>query len=59
LAVAALIFVLLLGSETRGKTLEEIERSFLGKRLWRARQPSPEDESTAGDGQTSAPGPAG
>jgi len=38
LAVAALVFVLALGPETRGKTLEEIERSFLGKRLWHAQE---------------------
>ncbi|HEY1892534.1 MAG TPA: sugar porter family MFS transporter [Steroidobacteraceae bacterium] len=37
LSVAALVFVLLLGPETRGKTLEEIERSFLGRRIWPAR----------------------
>ncbi|HEY6515513.1 MAG TPA: sugar porter family MFS transporter [Steroidobacteraceae bacterium] len=37
LSVAALVFVLLLGPETRGKTLEEIERSFLGRRIWPVR----------------------
>lgn len=37
LSVAALVFVLLLGPETRGKTLEEIERSFLGRSIWPAR----------------------
>lgn len=58
LAVAALAFVLLLGPETRGRTLEEIERSFLGKRLWHAREPSPAGESAAGGGPAGAPGSA-
>jgi MFS transporter, SP family, arabinose:H+ symporter len=49
LAVAALVFILLLGPETRGKTLEEIERAFLGKRMWRARQRSLPHEATSGD----------
>jgi len=49
LAVAALVFVLLLGPETRGKTLEEIERAFLGKRMWRTRQRSLPHEATSGD----------
>lgn len=38
LAAAALVFVLLLGPETRGKTLEEIERSFLDTRVWHLRE---------------------
>jgi MFS family permease len=48
LAVAALVFVLLLGPETRGKTLEEIERSFLGRGIWPARQSSMRHEATPG-----------
>ena len=58
LSVAALVFVLLLGPETRGKTLEEIERSFLGKRVWHARQRSVRHEARSGDGAAATPGPA-
>jgi sugar porter (SP) family MFS transporter len=55
LAVAALAFVLLLGPETRGKTLEEIERSLLGRRVWGAGRMRHEVRS--GDGPATA-GPA-
>jgi sugar porter (SP) family MFS transporter len=58
LAVAALAFILLLGPETRGKTLEEIERALLGKRLWRAPVEPARHEVTSGDGRASSPGPA-
>ena len=58
LAVAALIFVLVLGPETRGKTLEEIERAFLGKRVWQVRQRSVGHEARSGDGSTATPGTA-
>jgi SP family arabinose:H+ symporter-like MFS transporter len=58
LSVAALAFVLLLGPETRGKTLEEIERSFLGKRVWRARQRAEGHESRSGDAPATTAGPA-
>jgi SP family arabinose:H+ symporter-like MFS transporter len=58
LSVAALVFVLLLGPETRGKTLEEIERSFLGRRVWHARQRSARHEARSGDGAAATPGPA-
>lgn len=57
-SVAALGFVLLLGPETRGKTLEEIERSFLGKRVWRARRRAAALESRSGDGRVSTAGSA-
>lgn len=57
-SVAALVFVLLLGPETRGKTLEEIERSFLGERVWHARQRSVRHEARSGDGPAATPGPA-
>jgi sugar porter (SP) family MFS transporter len=59
LAVAALVFVLLLGPETRGKTLEEIERSLLGKRVWHARLRSVRHEARSDDGPAATPGPAG
>jgi SP family arabinose:H+ symporter-like MFS transporter len=58
LSVAALAFVLLLGPETRGKTLEEIERSFLGKRVWRAQQRAVGHESRSGDAPATTAGPA-
>ncbi|HEY2038016.1 MAG TPA: sugar porter family MFS transporter [Steroidobacteraceae bacterium] len=58
LAVAALAFVLLLGPETRGKTLEEIEQSFLGKRLWRARVEPVRGGAPAGEGPAPNPGSA-
>lgn len=58
LSVAALAFVLLLGPETRGKTLEEIERSFLGKRLWQARHRVAGSEARAADGTARAEGSA-
>jgi len=58
LSLAALAFVLLLGPETRGKTLEEIERSFLGKRVWHARWRSVRHEARSGDGPAATPGPA-
>jgi Sugar (and other) transporter len=58
LAVAALVFILLLGPETRGKTLEEIERAFLGRRLWSSRRLSPRREATSGEGRAAAAGPA-
>ncbi|HEV2271736.1 MAG TPA: sugar porter family MFS transporter [Steroidobacteraceae bacterium] len=58
LSVAALAFVLLLGPETRGKTLEEIERSFLGRRVWRTRQRAAAHESRSGDGPATTAGPA-
>ncbi len=58
LAVAALVFILLLGPETRGKTLEEIERAFLGRRVWHARQRSLRHETRSGDGPAATPGPA-
>jgi len=58
LSVAALVFVLLLGPETRGKTLEEIERSFLGKRVWHAGRRSVRHEARSGDGPAATPGPA-
>jgi SP family arabinose:H+ symporter-like MFS transporter len=48
LACAALVFVVLLGPETRGKTLEEIERSFLGRSVWPARQSAMRHEATPG-----------
>jgi MFS family permease len=57
-AVAALIFVVLLGPETRGKTLEEIEQSFLGKRVWHARWRSVRHEARSGGGPAATPGPA-
>ncbi|HXS22153.1 MAG TPA: sugar porter family MFS transporter [Steroidobacteraceae bacterium] len=57
-SVAALVFVLLLGPETRGKTLEEIERAFLNKRIWGAQQPPLEYESGAGEGPAATPGQA-
>jgi sugar porter (SP) family MFS transporter len=50
LALAALVFVLCLGPETRGKTLEEIEQLFLDRRVWPIRQSSMRHEA--------APGPA-
>jgi sugar porter (SP) family MFS transporter len=59
LAVAALVFVLLLGPETRGKTLEEIERSLLGARVWQARSRSVRHEARSGDGPAATAGPAG
>src|SRR5487761_329904 len=49
LAVAALAFVLLLGPETRGKTLEEIERAFLGRSLWRAHRQAVGHEVRSGE----------
>ena len=55
-AVAALVFIALLGPETRGKTLEEIERAFLGKRVWNARQRPLRCEATSGDGPAATPG---
>jgi SP family arabinose:H+ symporter-like MFS transporter len=58
LAVAALVFILLLGPETRGKTLEEIEQAFLGRRVWHARQRWVRHEARSGDGSTATPGPA-
>jgi MFS transporter, SP family, arabinose:H+ symporter len=58
LAVAALVFILLLGPETRGKTLEEIERIFLGKRMWHTRQLPPRLEATSGEARAAASGPA-
>jgi sugar porter (SP) family MFS transporter len=58
LAVGALVFVLLLGPETRGKTLEEIERAFLDRRLWRTGQRSRGHEAPAGEGRAGAPGAA-
>jgi len=58
LAVAALAFVLLLGPETRGKTLEEIERSFLGKSVWRTQRRRGEYESKADRGAATTPGSA-
>jgi hypothetical protein len=58
LSAAALAFVLLLGPETRGKTLEEIERSFLGKRVWRAPQRAVAHESTPGAGRATTAGSA-
>jgi MFS transporter, SP family, arabinose:H+ symporter len=58
LAVAALVFVLLLGPETRGKTLEEIERSFLDRHVLHARLRSVRDEARSGDGPAATPGPA-
>lgn len=58
LAVAALAFVLVLGPETRGKTLEEIERSFLGRRMWRTRQAAAARESRSGDGPATTAGSA-
>ncbi len=58
LAVAALAFVLLLGPETRGKTLEEIERAFLGRRLWRARRQAVGHEARSGEGRAGTPGSA-
>jgi hypothetical protein len=57
--VAALVFVLLLGPETRGKTLEEIERSLLGARVWQARSRSVRHEARSGDGPAATAGPAG
>jgi SP family arabinose:H+ symporter-like MFS transporter len=57
-AVAALVFILLLGPETRGKTLEEIERAFLGKRVWHARQRPVRHEATSDDGAAATTGPA-
>jgi sugar porter (SP) family MFS transporter len=53
LAVAALAFVLILGPETRGKTLEEIERALLGARL-----PGSPRGARAGDAAATTPGPA-
>lgn len=58
LAVGALAFVLLLGPETRGKTLEEIERAFLGKRVWQARQRPVAHEAGPGEGPATTPGAA-
>ena len=58
LSVAALVFVLLLGPETRGKTLEEIERAFLGKRVWRTRQGTVAHESRGGDDPAATARPA-
>ena len=58
LAVAGLAFVLLLGPETRGKTLEEIERSFLDKRTWGTRQRSAEHQARAAEGAATTPGSA-
>lgn len=58
LAVAALVFVLVLGPETRGKTLEEIERAFLGKRVWHVRQRAVGHEARSGDGSAATPGTA-
>ena len=58
LAMGALAFVLLLGPETRGKTLEEIERSLLGKRVWRSRPESMRHEVRSGDGATRTAGSA-
>ena len=58
MALAALVFILLLGPETRGKTLEEIERAFLGKRVWHARQRSLGHEGRSGDGPAATPGTA-
>jgi sugar porter (SP) family MFS transporter len=58
LAVAALVFILLLGPETRGKTLEEIERAFLGKRVRHVRQRSVGHEARSGDGPAASPGTA-
>jgi SP family arabinose:H+ symporter-like MFS transporter len=57
-AVAALVFVVLLGPETRGKTLEEIEQSFLGKRVWQLRQRSARHDAISGSGPAATPGPA-
>jgi MFS transporter, SP family, arabinose:H+ symporter len=56
LSVAALVFVLLLGPETRGKSLEEIERSFLGRRVWRRREPPAGYEARSGNGTATTPG---
>ena len=58
LAVAALAFVLVLGPETRGKTLEEIERSFLGRRVWRARRLAVAHEARSGDRSATTAGSA-
>jgi sugar porter (SP) family MFS transporter len=58
LAVAALAFVLLLGPETRGKTLEEIERSLLGRRVWHAPQSAAGHESRSDDRPATAARPA-
>ena len=58
LAVAALVFVLLLGPETRGKTLEEIERTFLGKRMWHTQQLPSRPEAISGEARAAATGPA-
>jgi len=57
LSVAALAFVLLLGPETRGKTLEEIEHSFLGKSVWRARRRAMRLESMSREGAAATAGP--
>ena len=57
-SVAALAFVLLLGPETRGKTLEEIERAFLNKRVWGVQQPPLEYESSPAEGPAATPGQA-
>ena len=58
LAVAALAFVLLLGPETRGKTLEEIERAFLGRSLWRAHRQAVGHEVRSGESPAATPGSA-
>jgi MFS family permease len=58
LAVAALVFILFLGPETRGRTLEEIEQAFLGRRLWHARQRALRPEATSGDAPAATTGPA-
>ena len=58
MALAALVFILLLGPETRGKTLEEIERAFLGKRVWQLRRHSVGHEARSGDGPAVTPGTA-
>jgi MFS transporter, SP family, arabinose:H+ symporter len=57
-AVAALVFITLLGPETRGRTLEEIERAFLGRRVWSTRQRPVRREATSGDGPAATPGAA-
>jgi sugar porter (SP) family MFS transporter len=57
-SVAALVFILLLGPETRGKTLEEIERAFVGRRVWHARRWLVRDEARSDDSPAATTGTA-
>lgn len=49
LALAALVFVVLLAPETRGRTLEEIEQLFSGRSPWRRPLPAPAEGMNASE----------